>query len=475
MKLNTKLFFAFLLSCIAIVVLMSGIMHYYAVRNFSAYIHDVELKQIGDIIIRLEAEYKEYRSWDHIRANPGTWNEILHSVMQSRKIKMPPPPMPDDGSFRQPPSGQIPPPPPDMIPRLMLFDKNKHPVFGKKDTSRNYFFKSIIVDGRTVGWLGLHRPEHISDPLQIKFLYRQSRAFIIIGIVILILAVMASLFLSKHILLPVRRLAEGAHALTSRRFDTRIDVNSSDELGQLSIDFNRMADTLERYEFMRKQWISDISHELRTPLAIMRAEIEAAQDGIRDLSGETLQSLHSEVMLLSRIVDDLHSLSIIDSNALSMKMENINPVEIAMNVTTAFKSRYEHAGIRILPVSVNFPKVRVTGDPERLAQVFSNILENTLKYTDSPGALRMNLSIKDNELHMIFEDSPPGVPAGSMPYLFERLYKTDSSRSRRKGGSGLGLSISKGIIEAMKGRITADASDLGGLKISIMLPISDHL
>jgi two-component system, OmpR family, sensor histidine kinase BaeS len=472
MKLNTKLFFAFLLSCIAIVVLMSGIMHYYAIRNFSAYVHDVELKQLDDIIAKLEGEYKRYGNWEHIRTDPATWNELLHSVMQFKKNKMPPPPMPDDGSFRQPPAGLEPPPPPDMLPRIMLFDKDKHPVFGKKDSARNYFFKPIDVDGRTVGWLGLHRPEHISDPLQMKFLYRQSRAFIIIGIVILILAAMVSLFLSRHILLPVRKLAEGAHALTSRRFETRIDVNSSDELGQLSMDFNRMADTLERYEFMRKQWISDISHELRTPLAVMRAEIEAAQDGIRDLSGETLQSLHSEVMLLSRIVDDLHSLSRIDSDVLSMKMENLNPVEIAGNVITAFKSRFEQAGIRILPVPDDCRKISVTGDPERLAQVFSNILENTLKYTDSPGTLRTNIFARDNELHIVFDDSPPGVPSSSMPYLFERLYKTDISRSRQKGGSGLGLSISKSIIEAMKGRITADSSDLGGLKISIILPIS---
>lgn len=472
MKLNTKLFFAFLLSCIAIVVLMSGIMHYYAIHNFSAYIHDVELKQLGDIIVRLEAEYKEYRSWEHIRTNPETWNEILQTVTQSQRIKMPPPPTPDNRSFRQPPFGQMPPPPPDMIPRLMLFDKDKHPVFGKKDSARNYFVKAITVDGKTAGWIGLHRPVRISDPLQMKFLYRQSRAFIIIGIVILILATLVSLFLSRQILLPVKKLAEGAHALSSRKFDTRIDIHSSDELGQLSMDFNRMADTLERYEFMRKQWITDISHELRTPLAVMRAEIEAVQDGIREMGGETLKSLHSEVMLLSRIVDDLHSLSVIDSNVLSMRIQNINPVEIAVNVITAFKSRFAQAGIEVLQIPDGSPKIRVMGDPERLAQVFSNILENTLKYTDSPGTLRTSFSIEGNELHIIFEDSPPGVPAISMPYLFERLYKTDISRSRQKGGSGLGLSISKGIIEAIKGRIIAESSDLGGLKISIILPIS---
>jgi len=475
MKLNTKLFFAFLLSYIIIVVLMSGIMHYYAIRNFSDYIRDVELKQLNDTIASLETEYKRYGNWEHIRTNPSIWNGILRSVMESHRIKMAPPPMPDDESFRQPLSGKIPPPPHlDMIPRLMLFDKDKHPVFGKTDSTGNYFFKAIAVDSKTVGWIGLHRPEHISDPLQMKFLYRQSRAFIIIGIIILILATLVSLFLSRQILLPVKRLAEGAHALTSRRFDTRIDIHSSDELGQLSMEFNQMADTLERYEFMRKQWITDISHELRTPLAVMRAEIEAAQDGIRDLSNETLQSLHSEVMLLSRIVDDLHSLSIIDSNVLTLRMENINPVEIAGNLIAAFKSRFEQSGIKVLPFPDCRPEIRVMGDSERLAQVFSNILENTLKYTDSPGTLKTGLSIEDDELHMIFEDSPPGVPAQSMPYLFERLYKSDISRSRQKGGSGLGLSISKGIIEAMKGRISAEPSNLGGLKIRIILPISEQ-
>ncbi len=474
MKLTTRLFLAFLLSCITIVVLMTGIMRYYAIRNFTTYIRDVEMKQASDIIVRLEVEYQKYGSWDHIRKNQAAWEEILRSVMQSQRMKQPPPPAPDEVYFRQPPSRPGP-PPQDMPPRLMLFDKDRQPVFGKKDSTRNYVLKAINLDNKTVGWLGLLRPERISDPIQLKFLYRQSRAFIVIGIGILLLAALVSLFLSRQILLPVKRLAEGAHALASRRFDTRIDVRSSDELGQLSLDFNRMANTLERYEFLRKQWITDISHELRTPLAVMRAEIEALQDGIRNINDEALQSLHSEILLLSRIVDDLHSLSLIDSDAFSMKRENINPSAIAKNVVTAFKSRFEQAGIKVLPITDNSPEIRITGDHERLAQVFSNILENTLKYTDSPGTLRVGIASEGENLHMIFEDSPPGVPDESMTYLFERLYKTDISRSRQKGGNGLGLSICRGIIEAMNGRITAGTSDLGGLRIDIMLPVSEHI
>jgi two-component system, OmpR family, sensor histidine kinase BaeS len=476
MNLTTRLFLAFLLSCMAIAALMTGIIHYYATSNFSAYIRDVEIKQLGDITVKLEDEYQRYGNWNHIRSTPAAFGEILRSVMHSTKTTMPPPPSRGRESFRGSPSGQWPPPPtpPDMPQRLMLFDGDKRPIFGKADPMGDYVLKTITSGGKIVGWLGLHRPERISDPLQLKFLYRQSRALIVTGIGIIILSALVSLLLSRQILMPVKRLAQGAHLLASRRFDTRIDTHSSDELGRLSLDFNSMADTLERYEFSRKQWITDISHELRTPLAVMRAEIEAIQDGIREVNPGTFQSLHSEVMLLSRIVDDLRSLSAIDSDMLYIKMESFDPVRVAQKVIAAFESRFEKAGVKILVSYEKSRKILITGDPERLAQVFSNILENTLKYTDPPGTLRVNMAAGEDSIHMAFEDSPPGVPEESMQYLFERLYKTDASRTRQKGGSGLGLSICRGIVAAMNGTIKAGTSGLGGLRIDIVLPLSEQ-
>jgi two-component system sensor histidine kinase BaeS len=151
------------------------------------------------------------------------------------------------------------------------------------------------------------------------FLKQQARAFYMVGTIILALAALVAFLLSRHLLAPVQQLIKGTRRLTSRKFDTRINVSTTDELGQLAEDFNQMAQTLEKYEQLRQQWISDIAHELRTPLSILRGEIEALQDGIREASPERLDSLHGEVVHMSRIVSNLHDLSLAESAALHFK------------------------------------------------------------------------------------------------------------------------------------------------------------
>lgn len=171
--------------------------------------------------------------------------------------------------------------------------------------------QAIAVDGQTVGWLGLHKKEHLANPLAVGFLTQQSHMLYIVGGVILLLAAALAFLLSRHLLTPVQKLTAGTRALTSRQFGIRIKVDSKDELGQLATDFNTMALTLEKYERMRWQWVSDFAHELRTPLAILRGEIEALRDGVRKVNRDTLDSLYSEVRHLSEIVNDLHELSLL--------------------------------------------------------------------------------------------------------------------------------------------------------------------
>jgi two-component system sensor histidine kinase BaeS len=287
---------------------------------------------------------------------------------------------------------------------------------------------------------------------------------------VLVLAALASFILSRHLLRPVEQLAKGAHALASRNFDTRIQVSSGDELGQLAHDFNRMAQTLERYEHMRKQWISDISHELRTPIAILQGEIEAILDGVREMSPETLESIHAEVMLLGKLIGDLHELSIAETGELSFVEEPVHVLQILANSVKIFESRFIQKGITVQLELGQDMDMTVNGDPDRMAQVFSNILENSLRYTTSPGKFRIWQEQRGQFVHLNLEDSEPGVADDSLEHLFDRLYRTDPSRSRKNGGSGLGLAISKSIIELSGGQIHASHSPLGGVRIEIILP-----
>ena len=325
--------------------------------------------------------------------------------------------------------------------RLALFDAQKEHVVGRAKSTAGHTLQEIMVNGETVGWLGLRNEDSLSDPLDMAFLKQQSRALYIVGAITLVLAAVVAFLLSRHLLAPVQQLINGTRSLTSRKFDTRINVNSSDELGQLAVDFNLMAHTLEQYEQLRQQWISDIAHELRTPLSILRGEIEALQDGIREASSQRLESLHDEVVHISKIVSNLHDLSLAESAALHVKRDTVNLSIIVRSCLNKFQSIFARRGIVIVDELGDTETITTPGDKDRLMQVFSNLLENTLRYTDSPGCLTVRQICATSSVLLLFADTKPTVPTEALSHLFDRLYRVDKSRSRAHGGSGLQIEI----------------------------------
>jgi two-component system, OmpR family, sensor histidine kinase BaeS len=359
-----------------------------------------------------------------------------------------------------------------MVPRLCLFDAEKRPLTCDEVSSLDgYRMKPVLVDAQIVGWLGTRKLERLTHPRDLEFIRHQSQTFYWMGAVALLLAVLVTCILSRQLLAPVKELAEGTRDLTSRRFDTRIKVRSRDEFGQLAADFNEMAQALERYEQMRRQWLADISHELRTPLAILRCEIEAMQDGVKEVTEEALDSLHFEVLHVSRIVHDLHDLSLIESRTSDAEQTVVNPLEVLEETLRSFHTRFEHQGIRIEANAEGTNQATIMADPDRLKQLFANLLENTLRYAQTPGVLKISSELTPDRLILHFEDTGPGVPEESLGRLFDRLYRVDEARSRAQGGTGLGLAICKSIVESFGGQITASNAYSGGLRITIDFPV----
>jgi two-component system sensor histidine kinase BaeS len=356
-----------------------------------------------------------------------------------------------------------------MALRLSLLDSQKQIVIGNPLLPEQSF-KPIKMDNQVIGWVGLKKDPDTMSPTDISFLKRQSQAFYMIGAIVLMMAFVVSVIFSRHLTSPVKKIAQGANAIRNRRFDKRITVTSNDELGQLAEDFNAMAQTLQNYESIRRQWLSDIAHELRTPLAVMRGEIEALQDGIRKLNSQAVDSLHAEVMALSAIVNDLSLIAKTESGIIEMQYTPVNPVQVLQATVQRFKTRFEDRQINIRTEFQNADKVNILGDADKLTQVFANILENTVRYADSPGTLSVVGEVAKDHIHISIEDTGPGVAEVSLHKLFDRLYRTDTARTRENGGSGLGLSICKSIIEAHQGKIWAEIADSGGLRIVIELP-----
>ncbi len=501
LKFRHKVFLTLLLNSLVIVVCMLLISGYFASRNFENYINKVKTARLKALVQVLSQEYQKSHSWAPVLDDLSHWSKLMGpgpghppgAGVDGWPPFPPPPPPPflhmekNLGPGTPPPFGEPLPPPPGVLfgpppgpppgahalePHILLFDAEKKPLTGTALPSLGHYqLNPIQVDGQVVGWLGIREHERLNNPLEMEFLRHQSQTFYAIGGVALLLAVFVTIVLSRHLLTPVKALAEATRAVTSRRFDTRIEVRTHDEFGQLATDFNDMAQALERYEQMRQQWMADISHELRTPLAILRGEIEAMQDGVREITSEALESLHFEVLHVSRIVHDLHDLARIESQAFRSELAMVNPLEILDETLKSFSPRFEPRGIRVEVHGGDLEQVTIMADADRLKQLFSNVLENALRYVSPPGVLKIFSELKTGCLVLSFEDSGPGVPEASLKRLFDRLYRVDTARSRAQGGSGLGLAICKSIVEGFGGEIEASQAPGGGLRITVAFPV----
>lgn len=461
-KLSYKIFAAFLLIYFLVLVLMVGSIRFFAHQNFSDYVHRVEIEMLDVFIDMLSAEYQKYSNWQSLRGNIMRWYRVLNvgrAKTEAQQQADQPNPDPSQRRYIS-----------RILSRLTLFDQHKSLIAGRSRSIEGHVLREIKAEGKTVGWLGLKKHERLSHPLDVDFLKEQSRVFYLVGIGVLIFGAFVSFFLARHLLAPIKKLTAGTQALTSLNFQTRIDVDSTDEMGQLAADFNVMAKTLEESEQMRQQWITDISHELRTPLSILRGEIEAIQDGIRQANRDTLESLHSEAIYLTKIVGDLHDLSLAETGALPFNKEQVNPVQVLRETKNLFENRFARHQITVSD-ELGDPLIALKGDSDRLMQLFSNLFENALRYADSPGALRIWQKREKDWIMLFLEDSGPGVPEASVDRLFDRLYRVDPARTRARGGSGLGLSICKKIVEAHGGRIKAENITSGGLRFQIALPL----
>ncbi|MBX3168053.1 MAG: HAMP domain-containing protein [Candidatus Eremiobacteraeota bacterium] len=301
----------------------------------------------------------------------------------------------------------------------------------------------------------------------------EMRTSALIGTMALALSTITAAALSAHLRRPLLRLLRGTQKLAGGDYQTRITVEAGDELGQLARRFNHLAHTLERGNESRKQWIADVSHELRTPLAVLRAEVEALQDGVRPANAEAFELLHGQVMALTALTEDLFQLARADLGQLNYKMREVELWKLLQEASEPFQSRYAKAGLELSVVQETARlQAHVWGDPDRLRQLLSNLLENSLRYTEAPG--RVELRCQDTGTHwrIRLDDSPPAVAAEMRDRLFERFFRVEPSRSKKLGGAGLGLSICNAIAQAHEGQLRAAASPLGGLRVEFTLPMA---
>ena len=473
----------FLISLSVTIVCFASVTILFWISNdrFMGYIQQKEMARIEYLAETLVDFYKKNIGWGSLVGNLDLWNALMKTgwtedeyILETRKEYSPIYDTPTIIVTYQ--RSNLPIPiwdPLNLGPRICLFDEHKEYIIGvNKIPIEECSLLPIELDKENIGWLGLGKGEKFFQPLEQAFRKDQTLIFLIMGGGFLFLLSLIVFLFSKHMLIPINRLVEASKALTKLNFKIRIPVKSSDEIGELINCFNEMAQKLEDYEKNQNQWLSDISHELRTPLSALLCEIELLQDGIRKADNESLVSLAHETKHLIRLVNDLRDLSLAETGELPMKKKLIKPLPILSQKINIFQKLFKSNDLSIVvdlePAAAD---IQIIGDPDRLIQLFSNIFENAINHTEKPGVMKIKQGHNRDNIRFIFEDSGPGVPDEALPYLFNRLYRLDRSRSRTTGGSGLGLAICKSIVEMHKGKIRAQNVQGGGLMIEILLPI----
>ena len=375
--------------------------------------------------------------------------------------------------------------PPDrlsLLRRVALFDAEGRQFAGAPLVLDRGTALPVMVDARAVAYVDLAPLRLPAEQGERAFLREQWRDALLVGAAALLLSAAVSMGFARHLKRPVRQLVEGTRALTQGQLDTRLPAERRDEFGLLAVHFNQMAHQLQQQERGRREWLASTAHELRTPLAVLRALIEAQQEGIRQGDAATLQCLHDQVMNLSRLVDDLHELARHDAGSVRLQCQPLHPKALLEGVLASQRERLAEAGLSPC-LHDHSGDALIHADPQRLSQLFHNLVENSCRYTDAPGRLDITLRLIDQpglrgapaptrQWQADFDDSPPGLAEADHPRLFERFFRAEASRSRATGGSGLGLSICRAIAEEHGGQIEAMASPLGGLRVRLVLPVS---
>lgn len=470
-SISRRIFLSFLAATGIVVISMLLILQWNVDRGFLQYVNRLEQERLQKLAGKLEQAYTARDNWDFLKSDPGTMSRLiavtlaeLASPKEQQRLKEPSTESSAEVQQRRFIRTER---------RLILLDSQHKPVFGDNTNVETVTFRPLSVKGKTVGYLGLQPSTFLSEIHQLRFVKQQKAAYALVAVVMLLVASLLALVLARRLVRPLQELAQATHALALGQYSVRVPVNSDDELGQLSCNFNSMAHGLQNSEQARRQFIADISHELRTPLAVLGGEIEALQDGVRPLDQLAINSLHMEVVRLNRLVDDLYQLALSDIGALTYRKGELDVVELLVESLQRIEPELERGH---LTLSTRLPKdeIVIYGDAERLGQLFGNIFKNSIAYTDSGGKLEVTVESLERCVLIEIMDSAPGVPIGTEGRLFDRLYRLEESRNRASGGAGLGLAICRNIVEAHEGVIEALPSDLGGLLIRITLPTSEQ-
>lgn len=498
LSIGHRLFASVLLAILAVAASAIVLLRQQVTDSFSEYAQRIELDRLDELSSALASRYTSNGDWSFIggdQAARRAWIAGELARLQRVRGAVPPAAAPATAVAPVPPAPPAPPlpplplpplppppiadipPPPEMadaeLPlqqRVTLLDAGGAYLAGRPPGPQPDARRAIVFGGQVVGYLAVSRALRPSDALAAAFLQQLKDKVLMIAAASIALSALAAVLLAAHFRRPIGRLNDGARLLAEGRFDTRLPAGRTDELGELARSFNRLAATLGAAEASRRQWVADTSHELRTPLSVLRAQLEAIQDGVRPAGAESTAAMLRQVMSLNTVIDQLYALARADVGALELQQSPIDLWRLAYEQAGGFGDKFAAAGLTLETGAVPAGAL-VSADPERMRQLFANLIENSIRYSQPGGRVALHADSDGGELAIRIDDSAPAVPDEALGKLGERFYRVDPSRSRALGGAGLGLALCRRIAEAHGGRLEFAHSPLGGLRVVLLLPL----
>ncbi len=459
MKLQVKIIIAFS----SIVILMALVQSLYfqnkIENDFEMYVSQNEAERI---LYWRELLMEYYQSY-------GSWDQIQEFLLMNRK-----------NIIGKPRKGNIGDHSLVGMPSLVLVVADQDGLV-RGDTAQKWLAQSsikvpgihedLLVNGTKIGEFIFYKEKNVGlQTIEQQFIQSINTSILFGTLISVIIAVILGIIFSNRITKPLQRLTDGIRYLTQGNTSYRVVVETKDEFHQLADAFNEMSMKLKQNEEVRKNLVADVAHELRTPLSVLRGRLESIQEGAILPTQEVIVQLSDEVYRLSRLVNDLQQLSLAEAGKLPLNKENTNINQLTERVIDNFTWLAEEKQID-MSFHHNEDAVMAFIDADRITQAIINIIGNALRHTPEKGKVSIHLKSdkKGNNILIEIIDNGPGIAIEYVPFIFERFYRTDSSRSRDQGGTGLGLSIAKSFVEAHGGTISVESNLGAGTKFIIML------
>ncbi len=332
---------------------------------------------------------------------------------------------------------------------------------------------AISVDGQTVGYL-LREGAGVQalDSTQQRFLDDVSSALTLAAAGAIALALIMGLAFAWLLARPLRSLRQSATAIAQGRLGIQTPVVGTAEFRQVASAFNHMSSALAESEATRQRMTSDIAHELRSPVSVMRAQVEAMMDGVFPLNAEQLAIVYDQTLHLSRLVEDLRTLTRAEAGRLPLEMALLDPATFVQRVAADFAPLAHEESIALTTeIAPALPQIQA--DADRLRQIFANLLANALAHTPAGGNITIRADYRGSAVRFAVADSGPGLTAEQAAHVFERFYRTDDARQRDRGGSGLGLAITQELVRLHGGRIWIESAPGKGTVIIFEIPAKE--